>query len=195
MRFSILTASMPLATCESYEELLDILIHIHSFDLLNWEQLRRNRPRMDGDFNCDGKQDYAVLGVNGTDPLAKTLLSAQTPSMEALKTVRDRYYSLSFNSPAVVWVGLSDTNGFAWRTYLGSYVSISKSLEGDLFERAQVQVALRSNGGINSPEIDAKWAHEHRCEILSIGCCEKPGMDYIWDQRNKQLIAIYLGEC
>jgi len=159
---------------------------------------KRNKPAhqvLHGEFNCDGKQDYAVIGVNDTDPLAKALLSSQPLPREILKVASERYHSLTFSVPAVVWVGLSEASGFTWKPYSGSYASIRKPFGGDLFEKAKEQLASRAKDGGIMPEIDVRWAHEHRCEVLSIGCCEKPGMDYVWDRRSKQLIAVYLGEC
>jgi hypothetical protein len=110
-----------------------------------------------GDFNCDGKEDYAIVGVDKGNTLIQAFDGGGAPANYEL--VKKEYDTLNFGSPAKVMVILSSSKGFLVKEEPGSYVRASDSC-----------------GCCNSTTpADSEWIKKSKCKWLYIGCCEKDG--------------------
>jgi hypothetical protein len=118
-----------------------------------------------GDFNCDGKEDYAVSGVSRASGLAKALLAKNTPT-SAIGQAKKEFDAYLNDQPAVVVIALSTAEAIVWQEASGSYVANRGADCGCC------------HGVSNS---DLSWIKQHRCDFLYIGCCEKDGSYTIYD--------------
>lgn len=150
---------------------------------------------LQGDFNCDGKPDFAISGIPGNEPFAAAFASTETPSSDEWELLRQQEMEWSWKKPAVVYIGLSDGAGFAWVSVSGTCASKRGVLNEELLRSAREDILEYRAKEVGPAGFDFDWISKKRCEVLTIGCCDGPGMDYLWNQRTKKLVKTYLGEC
>ena len=139
-----------------------------------------NRGYGQGDYNCDGAADYAVVGLKRSSEVAKALAEAAEPTLAALGPLWHEIHRLEQDDAAEVQIALSGPGGFSLVSAAGS--------------------ALRNFGpfpasgeiGCSAPEagFDLAWARANRCDVLAISCCEKDGFYLAWDRRGKKLVSV-----
>lgn len=173
----------------------------HTKDFIPFAQVirtgigRRTKAKVvTGDFNCDGKKDYAILGIRSNDAIVKVLTKVEQPASTELDMLRHHYSELMRDSN-MVWVGLTEKDNFNWTSYPGTSIGIRGVLEGNLLKAANQDIKNYREKHLKPEGFDFEFIENHRCEVLTIGCCDKPGMDFIWNQRTRKLIKSYLGEC
>ncbi|MBY0384134.1 hypothetical protein K2X05_03160, partial [bacterium] len=164
---------------------------------LNFDHLMsssKTRKVLIGDFNCDKLPDYAIVGLESSTAIAKAVLHG-TISNEEISRLKDEYRTFLNDKPGIVLVGLSNEAQITWYRYAGSGVSKNGILEKELLKRAKQDIESYRKDKLGSAGFDFKFVEKNRCDVLSIGCCEKSSMSYIWNQSTKTLIEVYLGEC
>lgn len=132
----------------------------------------------EGDFNCDGKADYALVSVPSESKLARALAAKKIPSDNKLKAAHADYLDFRYSDPATIWVALSG-HARSWISLAGSAVETAGkvSLTGELGCAKLV------------PGQQVMWARENKCEGLKVGGREY----YLWDPEKKDLRSV--GQC
>lgn len=130
-----------------------------------------------GDFNCDGKSDYALIAAPRSSAIFAGLqVGAKTQDIEKAKV---EYHRLAYDKPTQVLIALSDTRGaWQWSTQAGSSVAVPQDLGCTSWDDAARDLKL-----------DVNWIKQKKCSLLSIGCCEKDGTVWVWDKNKKELVG------
>ena len=119
-----------------------------------------------GDFNCDGKQDYAVTVVQAASKLSEGFADSD-PVEHSLSDLKQEYHRYSYDEPAEVVIVLSSSSGFLIKRASASYASNSGS----------------SCGCCNSVSAaDQELIKKLKCDFLYLGCCEKDGSYTIYEK-------------
>lgn len=138
-----------------------------------------------GDFNCDGRPDIAVVGIPLSDPLAKHFCTAggggelghvhqelSDTEVLALKSQIDNYM---LRQAGTVWVGLTQAKGP--RKWFEESAS-------------QIRYQLGDCGCCTkTPKKQRQAMRNKRCGFLFFGCCEKAGR-YVLYQKNSTAVRM-----
>lgn len=77
-----------------------------------------------GDFNCDGKPDYAITELNRDSALAKAVLAAEATPLQ-ITAAQSEQKTYAWDRAAEVRVALSTAKDFLWLKEKGSYIANS----------------------------------------------------------------------
>ena len=146
-----------------------------------------------GDFNCDGKADFALVGTSKASALARALTEPADPPLGALELVYQEFHDVRLNRPAMVMVALSRADGsFGLQRLPGSHASAlgTKALANLALGLAPDQPSAESDGcAALDPSLDLPWATAHACQVLAVGCCERGESQYVWSPRSQKLVG------
>ncbi len=130
------------------------------------------------DYNCDGKPDYAIVGLTKED---KSIFTSTNLKKVALSDLKQELHKYKYEMWATTLVVLSSNdNKFILLREKGSYAS-----------NGGTKVAC-GDSNKKSKEI-SKLLKDNKCEFLYIGCCEKDGSYDIWKKNSEE--KLYSGGC
>ncbi len=125
------------------------------------------------DYNCDGKPDYAIVGLTKED---NSLLTKPVLSKVSLEDLQQEFHKYKYDKGATVLIALSSKEGkYLWLKRKGSYAS-SGGTELPC-----------SNTNKKAKEV-SKFLKENKCQYLYTGCCEKDGSYEVWKKDSKEIL-------